>query len=152
MDAFQLIGFVSDETYSAVPDASLEFHRNEQCLATVRSSASGAVYADLPQGEYRVTLACSGFGSKRVVATIDPAKPFQFRLLSNSLYGYAWPKWNRAGGSSEFRVHSPDEPYHLTLWRYGREKQFVRAIGWFDEHGPRANQQILPDGDFTQSG
>ena len=25
-------------------------------------------------------------------------------------------------------------------------------IGWIDEHGPGANRQILPDGDFTQTG
>ena len=25
-------------------------------------------------------------------------------------------------------------------------------MGWIDEHGPEANRQILPDGDFTQTG
>ncbi len=25
-------------------------------------------------------------------------------------------------------------------------------VSWFDEHGPRAVAQILPDGDFTQTG
>jgi hypothetical protein len=38
------------------------------------------------------------------------------------------------------------------LWRYGAKKEFVRRIGTFDEHGPRATMQITPDGDYTRSG
>jgi hypothetical protein len=38
------------------------------------------------------------------------------------------------------------------MWRYGRTKEFIRTIGWFDEHGPRATVQITPDGDYTQTG
>ena len=102
-------------------------------------------------GEWRVTLQHPGFGSKRSVVTVDPAKPHPFRLLSDSLLGYAWPKWVRAGESAEFRVHSP-EMYQLELWRYGWKKELVRSIGWFDEHGPRATMQITPDGDYTQTG
>jgi hypothetical protein len=67
------------------------------------------------------------------------------------MYGYIWPKWIQSGRAGEFRVHST-EPFHLSLWRYGLSKEFVSPIGWFDEHGPRANTQILPDGDFTQTG
>jgi hypothetical protein len=44
------------------------------------------------------------------------------------------------------------ESFRLTLWRYGREKEFVKLLGWHDEHGPQAMRQILPDGDFTQTG
>ena len=77
--------------------------------------------------------------------------PYQFRLLSDGLLGYAWPKWVRSGERSEFRVHSV-EPYHLALWRYGLKKELVRGLGWFDEHGPRATMQITPDGDYTQTG
>lgn len=146
-----LIGYVSDENYVAIYDAALEFERDGKRVAVVRSSPRGAVYADLPAGEYRVTLAKDGFGSKTVIAKIDPARPVQFRLLSNTMYGYAWPKWVRAGEAAEFRVHSP-QPYHLSLWRYGQGKELVRPIGWFDEHGPQANLQTLPDGDFTQTG
>jgi N,N-dimethylformamidase len=40
----------------------------------------------------------------------------------------------------------------LSLWRYGWKREFVKLLGWFDEHGPRAMMQILPDGDFTQTG
>jgi hypothetical protein len=152
MDPKRPIGFVSDEYYSALCDVVVEFERDGQCLAVARSSPRGAIYADLPAGEYRVTLAKPGFGSKRVAVKIDPAQLLQFRLLSDSLYGYAWPKWVRTGGATEFRVHCPTESYQLSLWRYGKEKELIRPIGWFDEHGPRANQQILPDGDFTQRG
>ncbi len=82
--------------------------------------------------------------------SIGQGPPHQFRLLSDGLLGYAWPKWVRAGEKSEFRVHSA-EAYKLTLWRYGWQKEFVRNLGWFDEHGPRATVQITPDGDYTQT-
>ena len=72
-------------------------------------------------------------------------------MLKDDLLGYAWPKWVRAGEASEFRVHS-DAAYKLELWRYGWKKELVRPIGWFDEHGPRATVQIVPDGDYTQTG
>jgi hypothetical protein len=145
------IAYVSDESYLAVPNVDLEFERDGRTVALAASSPRGAVHVDLPAGEYQVTLAKAGYGSKTVTARLDPDQPCQFRLLSDSLYGYAWPKWIRSGGESEFRVHAV-EPYHLSLWRYGQQKEHVRPIGWFDEHGPRANLQILPDGDFTRSG
>lgn len=147
-----LIGYVSDEHYSAIADALLEFEQEGRSVAIVRSTPRGAVYADIPPGEYRVTLAREGFGAKSVPVTVAPGmEPRQFRLLSDSLLGYAWPKWVRGGGCSEFRVHSV-EAYRLTLWRYGYTKEFIRTIGWFDEHAPRAVMQITPDGDFSQSG
>src|SRR5688572_25912906 len=145
------IAFVSDEKFLALADVALEFERDGKCVAVARSSPRGAVYADVPAGEYVVTLCKLGYGSKRATATISAENPWQFRLLSDTLYGYAWPKWVRCGELAESRVHSP-EPYHLSLWRYGGEKQLVRNIGWFDEHGPRPNLQILPDGDFSQTG
>ena len=145
------IAFVSDENHSALADVAVEFARDGKCVGVTRSSPRGAIYLDLAAGEYRVTLAKDGFGAKRSLARIEPGKPWQFRLLSDSLYGYAWPKWNRAGGASELRVHSPRE-YRVLLWRYGKTKELVRNVGVFDEHGPRANVQILPDGDFTQTG
>jgi hypothetical protein len=148
-----LIGYVSDERYVALPDVALELESLDRSAAPVcvRSSASGAVYADLTPGAFRVTLAKDGFGSKRVTATVSAGKPYQFRLLADGLLGYAWPKWVRAGEASEFRVHSA-EAYKLTLWRYGIVKELVRNIGWFDEHGPRATVQITPDGDYSQTG
>src|SRR5262249_19348033 len=68
-----------------------------------------------------------------------------------TLFGYMWPKWVRAGETSEYRCHGVEQ-YQLTLWRYGLKKEYVSMIAWIDEHGPQANRQILPDGDFTQTG
>src|SRR5687767_7738536 len=109
-----LIGFVSDEYYAAIPEVAIEFHAaNGERLAT-RSTASGAVLAELPAGEFDVALACRGYGSKRVRLKLPVAKLHHFRLLSDKLLGYAWPKWCKAGDSVQFRVHSI-EPYKLTL-------------------------------------
>ncbi|MAV36030.1 MAG: N,N-dimethylformamidase [Planctomycetaceae bacterium] len=145
-----LIGYVSDERYVALPDTQVELE-NDQISIEVRSRASGAVHADLPPGTYLATLARAGYGSKRVELTIPADRPHHFRLLKDGLLGYAWPKCVKTGEAAEFRVHS-DEPYHLSLWRYGWEKELVRPIGWFDEHGPRATVQLTPDGDYTQTG
>lgn len=146
-----LIGYVSDERYVALADVLIEFERDGQSCAVVRSTPRGAIYADLAPGPYRVTLVKEGFGSKSVEMTVVPGRPYQFRLLSDGLLGYMWPRWVRAGERAEFRVHSV-EPYRLSLWRYGLKKEFVRLLGWFDEHGPRATMQITPDGDYTQTG
>ena len=145
-----LIGYVSDERYVALPDTQLEFE-NESGSVEVRARASGAVHADLAPGQYHVTLAKTGYGSKRLNMTVGDGRPYQFRLLKDCLLGYAWPKWVTSGEKAEFRVHS-HEAYKLELWRYGFSKELVRTIGWFDEHGPRATVQITPDGDYTQTG
>ena len=146
-----LIGYVSDERYVALPDTLLEFTGPAGDVVQARSGASGAVYADLSPGPWGVVLARQGYGSKRVSISVVEGRPCHFRLLADGLLGYAWPKWVRGGERSEFRVHS-HEAYKLELFRYGREKEFVRTIGWYDEHGPRANVQITPDGDYTQTG
>lgn len=149
-----LIGYVSDEDYSALADVVLEFDREGESVGVARSTARGAVHADLPPGDYRVTLQKPGFGSKRSQLTILDSRlatPHQFRLLSDRLTGFVWPKWVRSGERGEFRVHSV-EPYHLSLHRYGIDKKLVRQIGWFDAHGPRTVMQITPDGDYSQSG
>jgi hypothetical protein len=145
-----LVGYVSDERFSAIPDALLEFENDERSVEA-RSRASGAVHAELPPGEYRVTLAKPGFGGKRTRIRIGKGEPHQFRLLSDCLLGYPWPKWVKAGDQSEFRVHSP-EAYELELWRYGWQKELIRKLGWYDEHGPRATVQITPDGDYSRTG
>jgi hypothetical protein len=145
-----LLGYVSDEYYAALPDALLEWRGPGDVPTVVRSAPSGAIYADLPPGEYEVCLSKAGFGSKRVRATVGGG-PIHFRLLSDRLLGYAWPKWCRAGDPVEFRVHTV-EPYKLGLWRYGYRKEFVRNIGWYDNHGPRACMQTVPDGFFVEQG
>jgi N,N-dimethylformamidase len=146
-----LVGYVSDERYVAVADVAVEFDRGGECVAVVRSTPRGAVYADLAPGAYDVTLVRDGFGPKLVTVEVGAAEPFQFRLLSNRLMGYMWPRWSRAGEQSQLFVHSV-EPYRLSLWRYGARKEFVRLLGWYDEHGPNAMMQITPDGDYTQTG
>jgi hypothetical protein len=146
-----LVGYVSDEYYAALADVALEFRGAAADPLVTRSSASGAVYADLAPGAYEVCLGKPGFGSKRVQLTVADATPLHFRLLSDRLLGYAWPKWCRGGESVQFRVHTV-EPYKLGLWRYGFRKEFVRNIGWYDNHGPRAAMQTLPDGHFVEQG
>ncbi len=146
-----LIGYVSDERYVALADVLLEFRTGGKTQAIVRSTPRGAVDADLAPGEYEVTLVKPGFGSKHSRMTVDANHPHHFRLLADGLLGYLWPRAVRSGGRSEFRVHST-EPYRLSLWRYGWKREFVKLLGWFDEHGPRAVMQIVPDGDFTQTG
>jgi len=138
--------------YLALPDVAAEFHSEESGeITTLRSSPQGAFYADLQPGHYRVTLSKSGYGSKTSAAVLGGDTPFHFRLLRDRLLGYMWPKWVRAGEPAEYRIHAPEQ-YQLTLWRYGWKKEFVRMIGWVDEHGPDSNRQVLPDGDFTQAG
>ncbi len=146
-----LVGYVSDERYVAIADVAIEIDRDGETVAVTHSTARGKVLADIEPGRYRVTLAKQGFGSKSVTIEIEGETPYQFRLLYDCLLGYVWPKWVQTGERSEFRVHAV-EAYRLTLWRYGREKEFQRILGWFDEHGPRAVMQITPDGDYTQTG
>ena len=145
-----LIGYVSDDRYVALPDVLLEFE-SEAGSTETRSRATGAVYAELEPGPYKVTLYRDGYGSKSVSMTATEGRLHHFRLLPDCLLGYAWPKWVRGGDKSEFRVHS-HEAFKLELYRYGVEKEFVRPIGWYDEHGPGATVQITPDGDYTQTG
>ena len=146
-----LIGFVSDDRYVALPEVNLLFE-NENEYVRAQSLADGSVRADLSEGSWRVTLNRPGYGAKMVEVEIaEPHEPLQFRLLDDCLMGYAWPKWVKAGEKSEFRVHSPEQ-FYLSLWRYGWEKELVRPIGWFDEHGPRATVQITPDADYSQTG
>jgi hypothetical protein len=145
-----LVGYVSDERYVGIADCLLLFE-NEHSAIDARSSANGAIYADVAPGRYTVSLNACGFGPKKVVVDVRDGAPHQFRLLAHGLLGYAWPRCVRSGEKSEFRVHATEQ-YKLSLWRYGYEKQYVQPIGWFDEHGPGATVQITPDGDYTQTG
>ena len=112
-----LVGYVSDERYLAVSDCALLF---EQGSVTIQASslANGAVYADLPPGIWKTALNKPGHGAKWVDMVVDPKKPYHFRLLSDCLLGYSWPKCVQIGERSEFRIHSP-ESVNVSLWRYG---------------------------------
>lgn len=151
-----LIGHVSDERDLALAGVEVELTRAGDDApgapaTAVRSTASGAIHADVPPGEYRIVLARDGFGPKHVVARVAPQAPLRLRLLSDRLTGFVWPKWSRAAEQAELRLHAP-EPIRAELWRYGLRKERVELLGWFDDHGPRAMAQILPDGDFSQTG
>ena len=146
-----LIGYVSDEQHVAIADAQVEFTSGRQAIE-VRSSASGAVRADVPPGHWTVTLAKPGFTRKFVeldVAAHMP--PHRFRLLADRLLGYAWPKWAQPRERVELRLHA-QEPFRVSLWRYGWQKRLVRDLGLFDSFGPGGDRQVVPDGDFTIDG
>ena len=119
-----LVGYVSDERYLAVSDCALLFEQGSVSIQA-RSLANGAVYADLSPGIWKVALNKPGYGAKWVDMDVDPKKPYHFRLLSDCLLGYAWPKCVQIGERSEFRIHSP-ESVKVSLWRYGWEKKESR--------------------------
>ncbi len=94
-----LIGYVSDERYVALADVLFEFLRDGRRFST-RSTAAGAVEAELVAGRLLRHVLQAGFrgqtGRADRCRSPSPA-PYQFRLLSDGLLGYAWPKWVRAG-------------------------------------------------------
>ncbi len=59
-----LVGYVSDERYVALDDVGVEFERDGDTVAVVRSTPRGKVIADLAPGRYRVTLRGSGLRTK----------------------------------------------------------------------------------------
>ncbi len=147
----RLIGYVSDEHDVALANVVVELIGSAGSFET-RSRATGSLYVDLPAGRYEIALQKPGYGPKRALLEIaDDRPPARLRLLSDRLLGYVWPKWVKAGEPGEFRVHST-EPYLLGLYRLGLVQELERPLGWHDEHGPRATAQLLPDGDFTQTG
>ena len=92
------------------------------CIRSVcrrRASAQSASRSNLARG--RSTFACSPTGCS--------ATP------------------GRSGAAAASRSSSAStavEPYKLALWRYGLQKEFVRNLGWYDDHGPRAAMQTRP--------
>lgn len=146
-----LVGYVSDENYVAIADASVEIvdPSSDNPPVRVRSSASGRVDADLEPGTYQVVLAAAGYPGKRETVHLGAA-PVQFRLLSAAPYGFVWPKYSFTGDRADLCVSSP-HPYRLSLWRYGRDREFVADLG-FGEHEVGATAALLPDGDVSLLG
>ncbi len=144
-----LLGYVSDEHYIALADVAVDIFGDERSWAT-HSGASGVVYCDVPPGRYEVVLSREGYGPKRTTVDLTPGAPVQFRLLSERIYGYAWPKWAVAGSNAEVRVSSPGG-YRVELWRCGWERTLVAPLG-YDSHAPFATRRITPDGDYTRTG
>ena len=146
-----LVAYVSDERYVALPDVLLEFEGAGRLV--------------------RGPLAGDGFGPRRSAAghvqghASETRLRCQERVLSTSLGTQAPPLpaavRRPAGlcvaqvgeGRRKVRVPGPfRRAVPTALWRYGLQKEFIRSLGWFDEHGPRATMQITPDGDYTQTG
>ena len=145
-----LVGYVSDENHGGVCGATVELRQAGRAW-TLTSSASGALYADLPEGDFEAILSCPGFGSKRTGLVVAPGRPHLLRLLSDGFLGYMWPNWSRGGETAEYRVHATEQ-FRLDLFRYGWTKEFIKSYGWCDEHGHRAMMQITPDGDYSGTG
>ena len=144
--------YVSDERDLAIPGADLEVTAQDGSVHLLRSSPSGAVHADLPDGAYDIVVSAAGHGAKRTSIEVRrDREPTRIRLLTGAPYGYAWPKCAAAGSTVELRLHS-GEPFELTLWRYGWEPEMVAHVGDFDDHPPGANLQLLPDGDVAALG
>ena len=139
-----LVGYVSNLGYVALDDVRVEYQQNGHCVAVVSSTPRGAIYAEIVPGEYTVTLVKDGCGPKSVKMHALEGMPYQFRLLSETIYGYMWPKWVKSGERSEFRVYSM-EAYKLSLWRYGLEKEYIKPLGWFDEGGFKFEVQRVDD-------
>ena len=118
-----LIGYVSDEMYVAIAEVQIELRQGSTSIET-RSRASGAIQADPGPGQWEVILSHSGYTRKTVQVTFSDT-PYQFRLMSDRLFGYMWPKWIEAGGRGQIRLHAT-QPVDLSLWRYG----WKRAHCW----------------------
>jgi hypothetical protein len=145
-----LVGYISDEDDVALHDVVVLVEQGNQWWEA-RSEANGAIHADVRPGEYTITFKRDSYGGKRVTVAIDDDAPHRFRLVSDRLMGFMWPKWVRVGESAEYRVNSR-EAFRLDLFRYGWDKEFTRSYGWCGEHGPQAMTQITPDTDYTQTG
>ena len=100
-----LVGYVSNERYVALSEVLFEF-RSGGDITTATSTISGAVHAEIEPGEYEVVLGRDGYGSKIINMTVASDSPYHFRLLSDGLLGYMWPRSVKSGERSEFRSSS----------------------------------------------
>lgn len=150
-----LIGYVSDEQHVAIAGATLEFIRGGEGSresVEAHSRTSGAVYAEIEPGTWTVAISSPGYTRKLTEVEIWPwMQPRRFRLMSDRLLGYAWPKWVRAGEQTELRIHAV-EPFRASIWRYGWTKVPISDLGLFESFGPGGDRQILPDEDFASTG
>ena len=145
-----LVGYVSDEFYVGIPNVGIEFTR-EGISVAIRSRTSGSVYANVEPGAYRVYLSREGFTPKWVDMEVRAGVIHHFRLLSDNISGYVWPKWVRSGDTGQVRLHSPRDAV-VSLWRYGWEREFVTELGHLTDEPRGAYCQILPDGDVSRTG
>lgn len=154
MNTHQLIAYVSDEMYVAIPDVQIEFTDPNDPASTfvTRSTPTGAVYAALAPGTWLVALAAEGFGSKvSEIEVTSGGRPAMLRLLSDRMYGYARPKSTHSGQRVEVCVHAA-EPFTIQLMRHGIERVLVGQPRHFEAFAPRGDRQLIPDGDISAIG
>ena len=144
--------FVSDENDIALSGVAILAESSSGERHRLTSAADGGVdFAPTP-GEWKVTLASPGFGSKSVrLSASDGDAPYRFRLLSDDLSAYMWPKWCRGGERVVPQVHSV-APFKYSVFRYGLRKEPVGLSDWVGDHGRRTTMQVTHDGDFTVEG
>ena len=74
--------------------------------------------------------------------------PFQFRLLSDCLLGYIWPKWVRSGEIAEFRVHAVEQSNSSIIYGDQVFLKLYRRI----ESGMNPDAEICGGGFMDNSG
>jgi len=154
MNTPSIVAYVSDEMYVAVSDAQVEFVDPNDPTHTyvTRSAPSGAVFASLETGRWQVYLSAPGFGSKMSEIEItDGSDPAMLRLMSDRMYGYAWPKSAGAGDRIELRMHAA-EPFTVQLMRHGIRREPVGKPHRFEAFAPLGDRQLLPDADVSSVG
>ena len=75
------VGWVSDEMHMALADVQFEFTQGD-AVVECRSSASGAVRAQLSPGTWRCVLTKPGYGRKTVALEV-PVPPDQTKSKSD---------------------------------------------------------------------
>jgi hypothetical protein len=68
------IAYVSDEYYAALSDTAMELRGPDHQVTLTRSWPFGAIYAEVPPGQYEVCLNKPGYGSKRPYGRESKAK------------------------------------------------------------------------------
>ena len=148
-----LIGYVSDERYVAIADVAVEFERDGE---SVGGGPFHAARRDLRR--YRAGRSIASRLRKTASAprasrcTVDPATPYQFRLLSDGLLGLRVAEVGAQPASGPSSASTRSSRTSSRSGATGCERSSSALLGWFDEHGPRAVMQITPDGDYTQTG
>lgn len=145
-----LIAYVSDEYYVAIPSAPYVIKTATGQSSSGLTDANGEIHAEIGAGEIELAVNHGGFGPKKVLARFETNNPIQLRLLSETLYGFVWPKWVKKGDPAEVLISSKS-PYRAELWKYGKKKIKISNLG-FDSHPLGATMQRLEDGDFVGEG
>ena len=146
-----LVGYVSNERYVALADMLFEFRRDGR-VATAHSTISGTVYADIEPGEYEVVLGGPGhwFKDRAHGGSARPAISVSLIVgRATGLYVAQMRTRRRTGripGARGGRVRTGA----VALRRRQRNSSAASAL--LTSTGPRANMQITPDGDYTQTG